>query len=356
MRSFNAIGNANFEVDQRKVGAAIAYPAGATSSGWAQDRWTFGRIGTGTAAVTVQQAASAGGLLWPGTSYRVSANFLAITLTAQQAALAAGDYIYAFTYVEGPKLRELISDVHSISLLVLCTQPLSFAVTLRNNASNYSLCKLCTISTANVWTLITLPNLPLWTSSTSWPVTPGNVGYSLAIGLAIGSTFTPPANDAWVAGNFIGAVGMTNFASLPVNTALNIALVQHEPGAVCSGLIDSPFNQNYDECLRYYQKTYDYGVAAGAANSAGSIGYPNPLASSTAIPGCQFPKTLAKTGTVTIYNPLTGAINSVVAPGGAATAVSAVNFPGQKGFNYISLASAVPAGVGYLHYVTDTGW
>ena len=52
---------------------------------------------------------------------------------------------------------------------------------------------------------------------------------------------------------------------MPVNSAFDIAFVQHEPGSVCSTFMDKPFTQNQDECLRYYHKTYDYRAAMGLA-------------------------------------------------------------------------------------------
>jgi hypothetical protein len=318
MRTFNAVGNPNFEVDQRKAGTASTLPAGATGQSWMLDRWILSRVGTGTMAVAAQQVAST--VTWPGTNFRITGNQLNVTLSAQQTTLAAGDYLFFSQSIEGSNLRALISDVHSLSLLVYCNQPLSFALSLRTAASPYySLCKLCTIPTANQWTLIQLPNLPIWPSGGTWPITPGSAGYGLGICLATGSTLMPTANDTWQSGNLIGAVGMTNFASLPVNTIFVTGLVQHEPGPVCGGLIDSHFNQNLSDCQRYYQKSGSYSqaplVSSGYAKSCGNI-----ITSTSIYPNVTFPVEMAKPPTIRVWYPTV--LNQVLIAGLGAAAVT----------------------------------
>jgi hypothetical protein len=307
-------------------------------------------------ANTVTQIPSAP--IWPGTNYQVSANALRVILTAQQATLTAGDYLLLYQTVEGSALRELINDVHSLSLLVYCAQPLSFALSLRpTSGTTYSLCKLCTISTANVWTLIPLPNLPVWSPSATWPITPGTGGYLLGICLAAGSTWMPPANDSWQAGNFIGAVGMTNFASLPVNTAFWIGLVQHEPGSLCTGPIDLPFSQNHHECLRFFDKSYNYAIQPGSASGLGAL-IQNSAPSNPAYGPYRFKRDMAKIPNVTLYGATNGQINTVYNNSTAAnvgvTGVLAIGTGGYYGWTLASYPAAVQ--IYSWQHTADTGW
>jgi hypothetical protein len=349
LRSYNAIGNPNFEVDQRTAGA------GTSAAGtFAQDRWYRG------GGLSFSASRSGGvPVVIPGTSYAITQNIHRITLLAQKVSLAATDLMYMHQWVEGPSLRELISDTHSLSLLVRSSVAnVVFGIALRDSASAYTLTKLGTSSaTPNTWSIVTFPNLPVWSPSATWLLTPGSTGYTFDICLASGATNMSPANDTWQTGNFTGAAGQGNFANNLVNSTFDLAFVQHEPGAVCSTFMDKPFTQNYDECLRYYSKSYDYDAAIGALTFNGDAGFVQ--SSTTVIAGTlRFPKSMAKLPTITIYNPSTGAINSIRLVGNN-YAVSSVNDLGKGGFDSIAVATlpAVAAGtMGFFHYTADTGW
>ena len=351
LRSFNAIGNPNFEVDQRTAGAGTS-----TAGTFAQDRWyrggglSFSAGRTGGSPVVI-----------PGTSYAITQNILRLTLLAQKVSLAATDLMYLHQWVEGPNLRELISDTHSISLLVRSSVAnVVFGIALRDSASAYTLTKLCTASaTPNTWSIVTLPNLPVWTPSASWLLTPGSVGYSFDICLACGSTNLSPANDTWQTGNFTGAATQGNFAGSPVNSTFDIAMISHEPGAVCTTFMDKPFagaNGNLDECLRYYQKTYPQATVAGTAGGPGMKSFYSPSAASAFGP-VTYLKVMAKVPTVSLYNHATGAVNSVQDANAVNHASAVATAIGDSGFGYINFTTATTAGMQvYAHYTLDTVW
>jgi hypothetical protein len=352
MRSFNALGNPTFEVDQRNVGVLTTSPVA-----WFQDRWT--RSSSGTMVVNGGQTTLSPFAVVPGTNFQISQNALKIQLTTGQATLGAGDYLQTFQVIEGPRLRELGGAVHSISLLVYSdVANLKFAVALRDGpTTTKSLVKLCTIPTANTWTLIPLPNIPIWPSG-NFTTLPGLLGYQFSICLACGATYTAPALDTWQNGNFIGAPGMDNFASKPVNSQFMAAFVQHEPGPLCTTPIDCPFTQNYDECQRYFFKTYDYGTALGAINGSGRVGGLNSAALSGYLLGW-FPygKALAKDPTFGTWSDVTGGFNNVRNQSTAAdVAVSGLN-GNQKAFHQLALGgSPAAASLFTFHFMADTGW
>ena len=358
LRSYNAIGNSNFEVDQRNVGAAVA----PISGGFAVDRWFVGKVGT--MIVATQQGFGASNLLVPGTSFQISSKYLGLSLNTQQVSLGTGDVWYLAQYVEGSAARELFSDVSSISLLVLSSVAgLKFSVGLRDSpAPTKSLVKLCTIPTANQWTLITLPNIPAFPSG-NFNTNPGQAGYQLVITLACGTTLIAPAADTWqTGGSFVGAPGMSNFAGNPVNSTFQIAFIQHEPGAVCSTLMDKPFSQNYDECLRYYCKSYPYATVGGAPSINGYESFFLPLGTATNTARCslRFPKPMAKVPTVNMWsydgtaNGLTIYTSAQVAGNFGVTTIPAT----ERGVGGIVLAANTST-IHYAligHYTADTGW
>jgi hypothetical protein len=360
LRSFNAVGNPNFEVDQRNVGMAVSNPVAGT---FVVDRWFKG--GSGTYGVTCQSTAQAIGgsnpILVPGTSFRPSSHTLQYTLTTAQTTLAAGDFLCIRQLVEGSVMRELINDVHSISLLVQSTvAPLTFSVALRDGPPiTTSIVYPCTINTANVWQLITLPNIPLWASGGNWTMIPGVQGYDLIITLACGSTYIAPATGTWQNGSFLGASGMSNWCNNPINTtSFYLAFVQHEPGALCTTLIDKPFSQSLDECLRYFVASYDYGTKPGTAsnsNGAPQMWTPANLHPYTPI---TFPHKLAKFPTTIIgYSPSTGASGNIRDwSSGIDRAISSTASAGMSGFNGFTLTTPNAAVANQaFHYTADTG-
>ncbi len=352
LRSFNAISNPTFECDQRNVGNSVVIGG----SSFFIDRWRGGGVGTWGGSAQ-QQGAVGSELVVPGTNFQISRSFLRITLATAQASLGANDYMAVWSLLEGPRFRELQFDVHSISLLVRSSvSGLKFGVGLRDSGSTRSLTKLCTIPSANTWTLITLPNIPIWAAGGSWTAAPGSLGYQLTVSLAGGSTVTAPANDTWQNGNFNSALGQDNFASKPVSSTFDIAFVQHEPGNQCSTLIDCPFEDNLLACQRYYSKSSDYGTlpASGPTKLIGNVIYSAAIARC----GVYFPKRMAKSPTMrfwgnagaanTVYVETMGANQTVTGSNVDSTGITSVSWTTAAG------ASGPPSVIGM--WDADTGW
>jgi microcystin-dependent protein len=354
-RDFNAVGNPTFEVDQISVGGTVT--AGANNK--FMDRWALVKSGMASATITAGQNAASAGIILPGTNFTLTRNFMRMTLTAQQATLAAGDVLYLTQAVEGIRFRELQNDVHSSQLLVRSTVAgLAFGLALRDPAATRSLCKLCTIPTANQWTLLTLPNLPLWDSGGNFASGTGVIGYQIYITLAAGTNFLPPANDSWQTGNLIGAVGQSNFAASPVNSTFDVAFVQHQPGPYCSTPIDLNFADNLDACLRYFCKSHNYAGALGGTSGY----YPSGTVfnANWSFHNVPFPKRMARAPTaMTLYNANNGTAGQVYSSSTGAAYAATANLIGEAGFSaFYSSAGAFPAAGYHLgaFYSADTGW
>src|SRR5258705_3497356 len=356
LRSWNSIGNPTMECDQKNVGNSIATGVNTPCI----DRWTV--TGAGTWGVSSQQKPAVGSeLVVPGPNSAISRSFLRLTLTTAQATLGATDSMYLYQALEGPRFRELQYDVHSLQLLVRSSvSGLKFGLSLQDPTASRSLAKLCTITSNNVWQLIPLPNLPIFSSAGTFTSAPGAVGYYLYITLAAGTSKTAAANDTWQNANVVGALGQDSFVSKATSSTVDLAFLQHEPGALCTTPIDCPFEQNYDDCLRYYQKTYNYGVAAGAVTTVGAINGPA-LPNGSPILHTPFKRNLARTPTVLIsYSPVTGTANAVrdsyrAVDAGPTTWVgmgeTAPGYPSLPGGS-VNSAQAIYA----WHYIADTGW
>jgi hypothetical protein len=318
------------------------------------DRWGL-QMG-GTMRVTAQQIAANAAV--PGTNFIITQKILRLTLTTAQASLGATDYLLYQQSVEGPQLRELIGDVHSVSILARSSVAnLKFGLTLQDTAaSTHVLVKLCSLGAANIWTLITLPNLPLWTASGTFTLTPGLAGYYPGIVLAAGTTYTIPANDIWQTSAAFGAVGQSNFANNSVNSTFDLAFIQHEPGALCTTPIDKPFSQNYDECLRYYCKTYNYTEAIGTADFNGLNGSFYAEQATFADGWAPFPKRMAKIPVfVNLYNPSNGALSSAYSLTTGAAAPVTAQYINDASFFRLQGTTVVGNCYG-VHYFADICW
>jgi hypothetical protein len=351
LRSFNAIGSPTFGVDQRLNGNVTGI------GGFVCDRWSVGGA-LAANCTTARVGQTTPGILYAaGTSFRLSLYCISVTLNTQKTSLAAADALYIQQTVEGIQFRELMSDAHSLTLAVQSTvAPLTFCICLRDNANAWSLTKQCTISTANVWTFITLPNLPVWTPSGSFSFTPGTVAYQCFVTLAAG-TNQQGSIDSWKSTGQIGSATQDNFCAKPVNSVFYLGFVQHEPGPLCTTAIDCPFSQNYDDCLRYFTKSYNYEIIIGTVDTGNRMQF---IASNatTASGQATFPKPMAKRPTLTVYSDASGAINNVRDPdgGGVDRAASNLIFS-TKHFIQLTMgtASAVNNRMTF-HYTADTGW
>jgi hypothetical protein len=296
-RSYSAIGNGNFEVDQRNVGTAVAVTP--TNMGWGCDRWW--NWCAGTMRYNTQQQNN--NTVIPGTNYLISSKMLRITMTTTQASLGANDIMGIGNDIEGPCLRELFNDVHSMSILCRSSVAnLKFGVSLNDAAPTptRSLTKLCSLGAANTWTLIQLNNLPVFPVAGTFPLTPGSAGYFMQIILACGSTYTSPVNDTWQTGYYVAAAGQSNFAA-NAGATFDLAFVQHEPGSQCSTLMDIPFNQNLQACKRYYAKCSPYSntVPGGPMYMVGMTINPN---QSTIRCGVRYEVEMAKAPSTLIWD------------------------------------------------------
>jgi len=354
LRSFNAVGNPNFEVAQRNTGTALANPA---SGAFIEDRWVQQK--SGTLAYNAQVLVGAETVKVPGTNFYITANLLRITVTTTQASLAAGDYMQLVQNIEGPMLRELLGDVHSLQFLVRSSVAgFKFGFSLTDPSNSKSFTNVGTISAANTWQLLPFANIPVFASGGSWSFAPGAAGYVLRICLGCGTTYTSSANGSWLNGFFIGANGQSNLFAT-ASATFDIAFVQHEPGPNCTTLIDKPFIENLQSCKRYYQKSSTYGVVT--PNTGDIYGIGTIMAANNAGVRCflRFEQEMAKSPTISCWDHnntgnnvyVDGVGSAVVSGGGGSIGHS------TKGFTSLTLTAAVASVLPVsAQWTADTGW
>lgn len=355
LRSFNAIGNPSFEVDQVNVNTALNLGLNTKIC----DRW-YGNKNAATAVIAAQ-ANNNNNSDVPGTNYRISTTSLNIGVSTPQATLAAGEYLFVNQVLEGSQIREIIDDVFSVSLLISATvAPITLSVSLTDPTATQSFVKHVTIPTTNP-TLITIPNIPaipVGASGNTFSSRPGVAGMQIRIALGCGTTYQGGSSGVWSAGNFLSLSGFPNNVATVVTVLFRF--IQIEPGALCTTLIDKPFAANYDECLRYYFKTLGYSTAIGTATQAGA----NATFRAFAVSGMNgygvFAKRLAKVPTVNIYGP-NGVLNNVsdnlTGTAVAVTGTAAATVSDQSFLQIAASGNTLTASNTYVcHYTAETGW
>jgi hypothetical protein len=358
LRSYNALGNPNFEVDQRAVNGSLTYAAGNVGQ-FQADRWLITKnaataaINGATANVVAPNATTI-----PGTNFNITRSFLQVNVTTTQATLAAGEFLVIYQLVEGSSWRELCNDVTSLSILCsanIPSYPFNFSLFIRDNASAYSLVIPCSITSANPFNLFTFPNLPIWPSGGTFSQYPGALGYSVGICLGCGTTYQTSTTGSWVSGNLFGTAANTNFMANSGAT-FQVRFMQHEPGPLCTMLIDKPFSANLDECLRYYYKSYPYGAVPGTTSSSNLI-FIGMGANTGPIGSFPYKKIMAKAPTVTGYAQ-DGTVNTVRDVSSSVNrAITSNIFVGDTSFSGFNITGTPTTQWNcQFHYTADTGW
>ena len=352
LRSYNATGNSSFIVDQVNAWGGKTNLANGSRI---VDRWTWGKVGTHT----MNSSNPVETILVPGTSYLLNNRSLTLTLGTQQTTLGAGDYGYIFQQMEGSQIRPLFSDVHSVSILIKSSiANLKFSYWLQDPTSAHTYTKLCSLGAANTWTLVTIPNIPVFMGAGTWAIDPGVLGAFEGICLGAGTTMTASSDGVWLSTAAIAAPGTTNFFGSSIGATVSVAFIQHEPGPVCSTLMDKPFIQNLNECQRYYSKSYLYAVKPGSVSSAG-VCVLQTFASTNPLGTFRFPVRMAITPiTVQGYSDVTGSaggVRDLYLPGDRS--ITAPFNVGDLGFGGFSLTSNNTSATVYtFQWTADTGW
>lgn len=320
------------------------------------DQWQI--LAKGSLRVSGQRISS---LSLPGFLYA-----LRTTVTTAQASLGSGDYLQISQPIEGLHTARLgfgASGAKAIGIGFYIRSSITgtFALELTNSARNRSICKLLTIAAANTWTWVSFSGASSISGDTSgsWLVTNG-VGLRLGITLCAGSGLQGTA-DAWSGADVMTTSAQTNFAATGSATFDITAAAMFMGDALLAeanaGFNLRPFAEEYALCQRYWEKSYNYSTAVGAASILGNglLIASGALAGSTAgnVGGANITPSAANKRTqpaLTLYD-YDGTANAVrVFPADAKRAgvTTVFNTTEKSNFQYLSFdnssATAISAG------------
>ena len=199
-----------------------------------------------------------------------------IECTTADASPAAADFCYLYTRFEGQDLQHLKFGTSAarpitISFYVKCTKTGVFTVNWRNQDAGRSIGSDVTINSANTWEYKTITfagdtsgsfnNDNGWSANLEF-VLNGGTNYTS------GSTHTSYASHSNTDGTRAG--GTTLALGAAVGDIIRFTGIQLEVGEQATPFEHRSFGDELRRCQRYYEHSYPYGTAAGAAN--GGVG------------------------------------------------------------------------------------
>ena len=212
---------------------------------------------------------------------------------------------------------------------------------------------------ANTWTKIskTFPGNSNITFNND-----NSLGVIFDCGMFYGTDFTDSGvvNDQWAA--YASGTRTQDFDDswgTTVDATFDVTGVQLEVGTVATPFEHRSYGDELVRCCRYYQKSYNQGVAPGTATNDGSVGLRMDInTAGSQLPGTVFRHTMRANPTVTFYSPFDGVADRVSDRGQAITShnsvgtVSSIFGVGQNGFTGLVLAASKGPAITY-HYTAE---
>jgi lysophospholipase L1-like esterase len=263
----NIIINGDHEISEENLSTAVTGITSTTS--YVTDQWAIAANG----AVVVSGVQTTTGLF-------DTPKCLRTTVTTVDSSIAAGDYLYVYTPIEGTRLRKLglggtLAKNSTLGLRVRSSITGTFGVSVLNVAGTRCWVETITISAANTWEWKSICIPP--DVSGAW-VTDATLAAVVRICLSAGSTYQGTAG-AWATSNIMTTSAQTNFSGTNGAT-FDITDAHWLPGADLiesehAPLIMLPRQRSLQLCQRYlyvWRSTGAYfGQAGGCASTTQAI-------------------------------------------------------------------------------------
>ena len=292
----NRIINGAMVLDQRNAGALIN-PA---VSGYTVDRWYYYQ--SQTSKGTIGQNA---GSVTPPVGFT---NYLGFTSTSAYS-INSTDQFFIQQYIEGFNFADLGFGSANAKTVTLSFQVYSsltgtFGGVLQNSASTRNYPFTYTISTANTWTSISVTIAGDTTGT--WVGATNGTGVKVVFSLGSGTSQSATAG-AWTGTSFItSATGATSVVGTNGAT-FYITGVQLEVGSTATSFDYRPFGTELQLCQRYFEKSYQQGVALGASGQGNTgqtlyVGTGNTVAGGDKLPNTTFMVTKRTAPTINTWS------------------------------------------------------
>ena len=336
--------NGDMQIWQR--GISFVSPANAVKLA---DRFqVLNTMATGTATIS-QQALELPGITnqYPYTKYSTR-----IAVTAPEATPGAGEYFGISQRIERQFARVLFNRSTSLSVILQSSVIGVFCIAIRNQALLNSITYECPIGLVNTPYRFTFPNIPPFpTTGNNWGALDTDFSYEVVVIAACGTAFQNTAG-VWLSASYLASPNQKNLFQVNGST-LDITLIQHEQGSICTPFMWVPFDQSLQRCQRYYNKSFDYGVYPGAATANGAV-FGVQFGTTAANLFIRFPSRMRITGgagfTYSTTTGTTGTLRDITA--GADRNTSALSIS-ESGIASCSTSAGTVGNNLFTHYTND---
>lgn len=334
----NYIINGDMRIAQR--GTSFASIADSTYN---LDRYTYFK--TGAMVHTLTQDTDVPTFLQSNYLFQ---NSLRLNLTTPDTSIATGDRVEISQIMEGYNFANLAQRSFTLSFWVKATLTGTYCVYFRNSGADRSYIAEYTINATNTWEKKVIHVSASPTAGT-WDY--GN-GIGLRIGwtLAAGSTFQTSAG-AWQTGNYLATANQVNGVNTGA-TDFRITGISVNAGELESpdfSLFGKSFNGELIACQRYYEKSYNLNVVPGTVTDIGRWFEITSAGVGSATIASNYRVLKRSAGTVTTYNPITGASNNVRVS--ASNNAFTLSTNGETGFSG-TVSAGADTGITW-HYTAD---
>jgi hypothetical protein len=320
------------------------------------DLWRYNK--TGTVVRNVSQTNDAPD---PATFGNFSNQSLLATVTTAQGSPGSTTDQETFTYfIEGFDFVRLAQQPMIVCLRAKFAVAGIHCIAFQNADRSRSYVTEITATAANTWQQF-LIHIPASPSAGGWNYTNG-IGLYVSIQLLANSTSTylTATPNTWISGDFrITANQVNEAATIGNNFVLN--LLKIEPGSVFTGASVFSEQEILTFAQRYYEKSYDQGIYAGAfpaTSSPGFLGFLNLAAGASSTGDTTVTYAVSKRATpiATAYGPANGTINSINPSGTfGATDYPCIATTFMHGIS-IGNTGSTPGGRYVVHFTSDASF
>ena len=333
----NAIINGDFNIWQRGVSFTSTI-----NGAYSADRWIY--VKSGAMVHDISRSTDVPTVAEAGRKFNYS---LKIDCTTVDSSIAAGDFAVIEHRVEGYNWLPLAQKAGVISFWLKAPKTGVYGVALKNSINDRSFVGEITVNSANTWEKKTV-NYSASPSAGTWDYTNG-IGLAISLVLAAGTNYQT-TKDTWQTGAFLTTSNQVNACD---NTSNDLYLtgVQLEVGSIATPFEVKSFSASLAECLRYYQKSYDYATAIAALTQLGEVGLLR-VESADYEYSTLLQAQMRSAPTVATYSPITGASGKMRNFSTDTDHTPTVSFSSEKSFkvNHGGLSAGNLLG---FHYTVD---
>lgn len=291
----NKIVNGNFNVWQREI-TFIGIADGTYSA----DRWKYEK--SSEAVHELDQWTDVPTVAESGSFSKYS---VILDVTTADGTIGSTQYVKLTQHVEGYTFQALAQRAMTLSFWVKSFLTGTFCVAFQNSGKDRSYVAEYTINSSNTWEKKTI-NILASPSAGTWNYENG-VGLTVSFVQAAGASLQTTAG-AWQTGDFIATSNQVNNVGSVAHNFI-LSQVQLEAGSLATTFEQIPQSLELATCQRYYCKSYNQSVYAGAVSSAGSI--TGTAGNVVMMMNFVFPVEMRTTASCSLYNPDTGTLNEM---------------------------------------------